>query len=313
VVTRQRALAVPASRFSADGVGCHSVGNSVAGILSGGLAADGLAVAGNFIGEQPRWTVVTVTFNSAVALERFWSGVQIPDFVDWVVVDNNSSDESVYLAKSFGARVIALGSNKGFGGGNNVGFGQSQSEYVAFVNPDVRVDFEDLLVLENKLQNDPKALFAPQLVNEDGSLQPNGRGEPYLVYKVMHRLCPHKVEKLYRCFAEPGQMVDVRWLTGAVVVGTREHLRSLGPWDDRFFVYYEDSDLGLRNLASGGRNFVIGDSTWQHGWARETSGKFSFNAWRLEIASLVKFYLRYPRFLAVPFKKLLEAKHSGRQ
>ena len=244
-----------------------------------------------------RWTLVTTTFNSSLALEKFWSDIRIPDDIEWIVVDNASVDESRVVAKHFGARVIALPKNRGFGAANNIGFWASDSQYVAFVNPDVTVKLSDLELLETVLQHDTRALVAPQLRNSDGSLQPNGRGKPHLAFKVLHRLWPKLVDSKYRRYAGAGELIDVDWLIGAVIAGTRDHLAELGPWDDKFFVYYEDADLCLRNSALGGRNLLVGDANWTHGWARETQGAFKISAWKHELGSMFKFYKRYPNLL----------------
>lgn len=245
-----------------------------------------------------RWSIVTVTFNSAAKLEEYWGGVAITSDVEWIVVDNGSSDHSLEVARMLGAKTIELGRNAGFGAANNVGFQHSSGDYVAFVNPDVTPKPADLTLLESYLITSPTTLVSPQLVNSDGSPQPNGRGLPFLANKVVNRLWPTQLEGTYLKLAGADETVNVDWLMGAVVAGTRTHLSALGPWDEHFFVYYEDSDLGLRNSRLGGGSVVIGSSTWTHGWARETKTA-SIRAWRREIPSMLKFYARYPHLLSL--------------
>jgi GT2 family glycosyltransferase len=247
---------------------------------------------------HPRWTLVTVSYNSAGSLERYWSNVEHRDDVEWIVVDNSSRDGSREVAARLGARVIPLQENRGFGGANNVGFRASTSEYVCFVNPDVTPVLSDLPTLESVVDANPRSIVAPQLVNHDGTLQPNGRGEPRLMSKILHRVSPERVSGTYRLFADAGEVTDVGWLTGAVVAGRRDWLGHLGPWDEHFFVYYEDTDLGLRNALAQGRSILVGDARWTHGWARATA-ELNVGALRREIASMVKFYRRYPRLLGV--------------
>lgn len=244
-----------------------------------------------------KWTLITVTFNSAAQLREYWGDIKLPEGVEWVVVDNASSDDSVDVATTLGARVVPLPKNIGFGAANNIGFHSSGAPYVAFVNPDASPRLADLDALRAWLDKHPRDLVSPQLTNPDGSPQPNGRGLPYLAYKVLHRVLPRAVEATYRRYAGEGEVATVDWFIGAVVLGNREWLHHLGPWDERFFVYYEDSDLGLRNAAEGGRSVVIGDCRWVHGWARSTA-RLSVAAWKLEVPSMVRFYTRYPALLA---------------
>ncbi|MBO0980997.1 glycosyltransferase [Microbacterium sp. SD291] len=248
---------------------------------------------------MPEWSLITVSYNSANDLLRFWKDFAHHDGVEWIVVDNCSGDDSVEVARRLGARVIPLVENLGFGAANNVGFRASRGEYVAFVNPDVTADAVDLGSLREHLAKHPLDLVSPQLVNGDGTDQPNGRGLPYLAYKIANRLKPEKLVGTYLRIADGPDVVECDWVMGAVVAGARERLAVLGPWDTRFFVYYEDSDLGLRNHRAGGRSVVLGSVRWLHGWARETTTA-SASAWRREIPSMVKFYLRYPRLLAIP-------------
>lgn len=245
----------------------------------------------------PSWSLVTVTFNSAPALREFWGNLDLPDTVEWIVVDNASLDDSVEVAKTLGARVIRLDKNIGFGAANNRGFQASSGEYVAFVNPDVRVVPHTLDTLEESIAR-TEGLVSPQLLNGDGSAQPNGRGYPFLLFKILNRLQSNSAESGYRRFAKSGEEIDVVWFMGAAVAGRRTTLSDLGPWDEHFFVYYEDSDLGMRARARGLRRLVTGNVQWRHGWARDTS-KPSFAAWRREIPSMVKFYARYPYLLSL--------------
>lgn len=245
------------------------------------------------------WTLVTVTFNSASTLREFWPRIEPNTTFEWIVVDNASQDDSVHVAAELGARVISLPQNLGFGAANNVGFRNSISEFVAFVNPDITPNPADLSLLGTYLRDHPNNLVSPQLVNGDGTLQPNGRGLPYLLNKVRNRTNPSTLVGSYLRFAGLGEKLPVEWLMGAVVAGSRERFEELGPWDERFFVYYEDADLGLRNSKLSGKSIVLGDARWSHGWARETTNA-SWSAWKRELPSLMKFYSRYPHLLGFP-------------
>lgn len=244
------------------------------------------------------WTLITVTYNSADALSKFWANFQPSENLRWIVVDNNSSDNSADVARQLGAHVIESSRNLGFGGANNLGFKQSDSQYVAFVNPDVAVDVNSLDALAQIIEK-TQGLVSPQLTNTDGSLQPNGRGWPVMLHKVLNRLAPQRVDGRYRIFASQGEIVQVPWFIGAVVAARHDTFSQLGPWDEHFFVYYEDTDLCLRARKQGINSYVIGDYTWVHNWARATAklNRNFLRSWKLELSSLSKFYARYPLLL----------------
>lgn len=236
-----------------------------------------------------------MTFNSSGSLEQFWRN-GIPKEVEWVVVDNASSDGSAELAQELGAsKVVRLPKNLGFSRACNIGLNHCVGEYIGFVNPDVSVNFSTLPLIAAALERE-ESLVAPQLCYPDGTLQPNGRGMPSLWNKVVNRLAPPQHENEYYRFAEPGEEKYVIWLIGAAVCARRETLMRLGGWDERFFVYYEDSDLGLRAWNSGIHVKLIGSARWIHGWRRETKGA-KVGPWKRELRSMAKFYRLYPKLL----------------
>jgi len=248
--------------------------------------------------EQPKpplWSFITVAYNSAEVMRHHWAQAR-PSNVEWIVVDNSSTDDSVAVAGSLGAdRVIELPTNVGFSAANNVGFRASSGQFVVFANPDVRADYASLSRLESELTVE-RGIVSPQLVGSDGALQPNGRSTPSLKNKVLSRLGRAGVVDDYYRFADTEEPVHVDWFIGAVVIAEREVFEQLGadgPWDSHFFVYYEDSDLGLRAWQAGLTVRVLGGARWLHGWERATTS-FNWAAWKLEIASLLKFYRRYP-------------------
>ncbi|WIJ45901.1 glycosyltransferase [Curtobacterium citreum] len=244
------------------------------------------------------WHIITVTFNSAEDLRRHWQAVALPARSRWTVVDNASTDDSVEVARQLGATVISLDTNVGFGAANNIGARSLQSRFIAFVNPDIEIVGSSLDELARNLELDPAAVVAPQLLNVDRTPQPSGRNFPTLSSKIFNRL-PGASSHEYQITADPGQRRYVSWAIGAAIAMTAETFDEI-PWDDHFFVYYEDSDLGLRAWSSGHAVVLDGSVRWVHGWARDTSS-FNLAAWRLEVASMAKFYLRYPHLLLPVF------------
>ena len=244
--------------------------------------------------ESVLWTVITVTYNSSQAISEF-APKQIPDDVEWIVVDNASADESILVAQGLGASVVSLSKNVGFARANNIGLRRARGRYVAFLNPDVAWVPSDLDHLRLSLSSVGRdAIVSPQLLESDGSPQPNGRGVPTLLRKVANRAIS-KTEG-YRIFAEQGQRKYVAWSMGAAVVAKRSTFTSLGGWNEAFFVYYEDHELGLRSWRNEVPVVLDGDVRWVHGWARETTN-FRLRPWLFEIHGALNFFGRYPELL----------------
>lgn len=243
----------------------------------------------------PSWTLITVTFNNAEKLRKYWSD-PIPAHVEWIVVDNGSTDDSAAVAKELGATlVIESDRNLGFSAANNAGLKYAKSAYVAFVNPDVRVKFADLPALAERIDL-RGGLVSPQLLNDDRSFQPNGRGMPLLYHKALNRLSKSPLRNQYLLYAKENEERYVFWLIGAVVAGKADTFAQLGGWNERYFLYYEDKDISIRAWRAGIPVVLCGQFQWNHGWARATTG-LKIMPWVREISSLTKFYSAYPEFL----------------
>lgn len=248
--------------------------------------------------------LITVTYDSARALSEFWRDRPFGRY-PWTVVDNASSDGSAGVARELGARVLELPSNRGFSAANNLGAAATDAEVLIFCNPDVTVTEQGIAALAEGARRSG-GIMAPQLVNVDGTPQENGRGTPFLTRKVKHLL--RMPDERYQRFARPGELVDVVWAMGAALAISRRAFDALAGWDDGFFVYYEDADLGLRSWQRGRSVQVDGDVRWQHGWGRETGRGFSPSAWRYEVASAWRFYRKHP-YCLVPVGRRAEQLH----
>jgi N-acetylglucosaminyl-diphospho-decaprenol L-rhamnosyltransferase len=245
--------------------------------------------------EPPSWTFVTVSYNNATQIRESWSGIDLAGH-RWIVVDNNSSDESAAVAESLGAEVVRRADNHGFSASNNIGLQMATSEWVAFVNPDLRPDLNSLSRIE-ELASAHSALIAPQLINSDGSLQPNARGFPTVPQKLANRgLGTRRIDTSRYTRTTFEVPTYVAWAMGAAVCGRRAMFDELGGWDSRYFIYYEDHDLGLRSWLSGHPVILDPDSRWTHTWQRETT-KFRMAPWRHELRSGLAFYRQYPELL----------------
>lgn len=243
--------------------------------------------------------IVTVTYNSERDLAKNWADADVEDDVNWISVDNASGDDSAALAREMGARVIELPRNVGFSAANNVGAAQANVDCLVFVNPDVRVTRVGVRELVD-IAMERNAVVAPQLINPDESLQENGRSAPFLYRKVAHFLGTKVSRDQYEITAGPGELKEVSWVIGAALVIPTAIFRDLCGWDSKFFVYYEDADICLRARTLGYSVLLSGSTRWVHGWGRATRRSFSWRAWRHEVASGLRFYLRYPRLLLHP-------------
>jgi N-acetylglucosaminyl-diphospho-decaprenol L-rhamnosyltransferase len=253
------------------------------------------------------WTIITVSYNSSADLQRWWSA-EMPKPYRWIVVDNASTDDSVAVARALGAEVISQDQNLGFATANNAALALTETPNVAFVNPDVSVKAADLPRLA-ELSRKYGAVVSPQLVNPDGSLQPNGRGLPFLLDKFAHRglSFPGSDAEAYIPSTSP-LPTYVAWVMGAAVCGSTDYFKSVGGWDERFFLYYEDHAMGLDAWRNNAPVIVDPNCRWVHGWRRETHG-VRLMPWVREVASAVRFYRKHP-LLLLPLRQPAKRRYA---
>jgi hypothetical protein len=169
--------------------------------------------------------------------------------VETIVVDNGSEDDSVAFVETHfpEAEVVALGANRGFAGAMNTGIERARGAYVAFLNNDAEANafwLEELLACLDRhplaAAATSKLLFADRRNTIDGA--GDGLTPSFLPYPRGH--------------GEPdrGQFeeeVEVFSPAGAASLWRRSALEDVGLFDERFFAYYEDVDLGFRARLKG--------------------------------------------------------------
>lgn len=203
--------------------------------------------------------VVVVSYNSRNELRACVEPLSDRVGIHVVVVDNASADNSLDAIAELPVTRLALGSNKGFGHGCNVGWRTGTAPYVLFLNPDARIAAVAVEQLAARLNDDPGlGAVGPKILHEDGSLDCSQRREPrlrttYAQALFLHRLFPQaswtdEVIRDPRSYDVPGAP---DWVSGACLLVRRTVLEELKGFDEGFFMYCEDVDLCHRLRVAG--------------------------------------------------------------
>lgn len=190
-----------------------------------------------------------------------------PRSLQVVVVDNGSTDGSVdgWASRHPSVELLQTGANLGYAGGMNRGLVDLQEvDAVALVNSDAFVDPGWLTPLAAALETDdrvgaacPKILFA----------EPDSDGRP-VINNVGNELSA-TWEPRDRGYGEVDQgqwdrEEDVWGWCGAAVLLRRSYLDEVGHFDDRLFLYAEDTDLAWRGAHAGWRYRYVPSSVVHH-------------------------------------------------
>jgi GT2 family glycosyltransferase len=178
-----------------------------------------------------------------------------------VVVDNDSADDTlgVVRRKTPWARIIQTGRNAGYAAAINAGIASaSPGQAVLVCNPDLRLTPGSVRRLVETLELPGTGIAVPRLVDSAGRWQPSLRREPTVRRALGEALLGGR--RAGR-FASLGEMVtDPRayeragtgdWASGAAMLISRDCLDAVGAWDERFFLYSEETDFALRARDAG--------------------------------------------------------------
>lgn len=175
-----------------------------------------------------------------------------------IVVDNNSSDDTVQLlSRSYpDIKVISSKKNLGFGGGNNLGVSNAKGEYILLLNTDAFLEPDSLSKMLDFLQNNQNLLaVAPMLAYQGGKLQQSLGYFPTPLRVVGWMWGLDKLPLTKTLFPTPYHQYDLSkyksdlspdWLMGACVLLRKSAYVSVSGFDETIFMYGEEVELFYR-------------------------------------------------------------------
>ena len=225
---------------------------------------------------EPKVAVIIVNWNGEHFLFRCLSALmsQTVKPQEIILVDNASSDRSLEVARRFPAvRVLAQDRNTGFARGNNLAIeaAASECEWIALINPDAFAEPRWLEALLVAAESNPRFdMFGSKLINASAPLLLDGAGDVYHVSGLVWRM-GHGIP----ASALQGFEYEVFSPCAAAALYRRSALLEVGGFDEDFFCYVEDVDLGFRLRLAGYRCLYVPTSIVQHVGSGTTGGKHS--------------------------------------
>jgi GT2 family glycosyltransferase len=202
------------------------------------------------------FSVVIVLHNSAPELAALLQSIDahLAARPQVICADSGSTDDGASVAREWGAEVLVMDGNPGYGAANNAALDLVRADTTVLVNPDCRL-IDDGLSRLAQAGSERRALLAPRLLNDDGTLQDSAHPLPggydgYLAALTAPRLLPAKLRDRLQPFRSQTK-TEVGWAIGACLAARTSLLRQLGPFNADDFLFAEDLELCLRARALG--------------------------------------------------------------
>lgn len=198
-------------------------------------------------------SIVVVTYKEDLdVLRRCFQSVKNSQGVDLelIIVDNACRQDTATCLHEIlpNAQYIANSENRGFAAAVNQGMRLGQGRYILLLNPDTEFAPEVLKTMVSHLDSDQEVGIASSVIRyPDGSLQESIRRFPtfwnqYLILLKLPHLFPFLVRKYMMRDVDPYQTQDVDSIMGAFMFIRRRLLETIGLFDERYFIWFEEVD-----------------------------------------------------------------------
>ncbi|VAW33263.1 hypothetical protein MNBD_CHLOROFLEXI01-2328, partial [hydrothermal vent metagenome] len=198
---------------------------------------------------EPLVSVIIVTFNSDPYILDCLNALQSQAYqaVEIIIYDNASSDRTIsFIQTNFPAVKLMIGkTNLGFAAANNLAANEAKGEFLAFLNPDTIAEPNWLHpLIKTVTTNTTIGAVTPQIVFAHDPARVNTCGNTVHLSGITY--CQQYDQPLSK-----GEPYTVSAVSGAAFVISQKLFEALGGFEERFFMYYEDTDLSLRIHCAG--------------------------------------------------------------
>jgi len=232
------------------------------------------------------WNTAEITLKCIKTINKFLDSKLNYEII---VVDNNSSDNSKEILIKEKIVLIKNPENSGFAKGNNIGVKQAKGEYFLFLNSDMELIDNTLMEMFKFHKANNSGITGPKFLNIDlspqGSVFPpqtplNAFKEFFLGQKAYSKYVPNTLKP-----------IQVWCISGGCVLISQELFKTIGGWNEKYFMYFEDLDLcrSVRKLHKSIYFYPKCKVIHRHG-ASGVKLASNQNQWRRLIPSSIKYH-----------------------
>ncbi|KKT26980.1 MAG: Glycosyltransferase [Parcubacteria group bacterium GW2011_GWA2_43_9b] len=226
-----------------------------------------------------------------------------------LVLDSESQEETEEIINNEWPEItlFLFKKNTGYAKIVNVGLKEAKGDYLLILNADIVVAKDSLKKMMEYLSANRKVgILGPRLLNFNGAIQ-ESCFRFYRLFTVIYRrtflgktnLGKKELDRFEMKDFDRQSTREVDWLLGAAMMIKRQALREVGPMDERFFLYFEDTDWCLRFWKKGWSAVYLSDARMHHYHGRlskKTKGVadlfFNKYTW-IHISSAIKYFWKW--------------------
>lgn len=227
----------------------------------------------------PLVSIIIVNFNGRTLLEKCLESLQKIDYQNYeiILVDNNSSDDSIEFVKTSypSITIVSLEKNYGFAYPNNFAAKQAKGDYLLFLNNDTKVTppFLSELVKQMQKQSDV-GICQSLLLKSNGDIDSSGD------FVDTHGVCFSSKKNVKK-------ITEIMSAKGASMLMRKKIFTKLGGFDEKFFITFEDVDLGWRTWIIGYKVILVPTSVVYHfggGTIKKIDPGISFHGFKNQLS-----------------------------
>lgn len=204
-----------------------------------------------------------------------------------VILTLNVPETLPFDPSQYGFPVVVIRNDhvKGFAANHNAAFSVAREEFYCVLNPDIRLSLDPFPPLLEQISNPKIGVVAPLILNPAGGIEDSARRFPTplgIARKVLFKPAASD-------YAIEDAVVFPDWVAGMFMLFKSTLFRTMGGFDERYFLYYEDVELCWRLRNNG---YAVALTPLAH--AVHAARRASHRDWRhlrWHVASMVRFFV----------------------
>ena len=198
-------------------------------------------------------------------------------------------EEKFFLNKKYSFPIFFVKNinPKGYGSNHNYAFMKCSTKYFCVANPDIRLNSNPFASLTKEIELYSAALISPMVINEMGDIEESVRKYPS-ISSLFLKFLNIKKEFIYN---KSNLIINPDWVGGMFMLFNTEQYRTIGGFDERYFLYCEDVDICRSLLKSGNSIIYSPNASVIHSARRSSHKNIRYFLWHL--TSFFRFFIKW--------------------